>query len=387
MQFLILGAGYAGVRTALGLDVLLPKTSPAQVTLVDQNPYHQIIQILHKTATNGVAPADTIVDLEHIFYHRRVKLVQGHISSLDPLKQCVTLADGSTLTYDRLVVALGARTHYSGVPGAAEHTFPLHAYTEAVRLRDHIRACFVQAAQISDPVEQRILLTFTIVGGGYTGCQFAGELAEWVDELARETGAPRKEVRIALLDRHETLLSQFKEWATREAARVLDERGVSVYLHTPVERVEPRALYVSNNRMIRTATIIWAGGIHAPPFLEAAGLPTDEMGRVKVDRYLRVANQGAIFALGDCAHITDSGGALVPSAASYAMRQGEHLAQALVDAYEGRAPRSYDPLHLGELVSLGHDHAVGNPLGMPISGQAVLLLKKGIESWYRSTLE
>jgi NADH dehydrogenase len=389
MQILILGAGYAGLRAALDLDrLLVGRQTDVTVTLIDQNSYHQLVQLLHLTVANAKYVNDSTRDLAPILQGRATRFVQGRVACLDPTARCVHLADGTQLSYDRLVLALGGETAYGDVPGAREHTLPLRSYQQALALREHLITSFRQAAQAMDEIERRILMTTAIVGGGYTGCQLAGELAAWADELCAKTGAPRADVRIALLDRSNNLLRQFGPWASREAERVLDAVGVSVYLETRVEWVEPRILHVDGKRLLRAHTIVWAGGVVAPRLIAEAGLPVDSAGRAIVDRYLRVQGQAAIFAVGDCAHILDGDtGATVPATASYATRQGEQIAQILFDEIEGRAPRPYEPLKLGELVSLGPNDGVGNPLGIPLYGLPVILLKKGVEQWYLSTIE
>jgi NADH:ubiquinone reductase (H+-translocating) len=387
-QILILGAGYAGLRLALDIErAVRDRAELARVTLVDQHSYHQIVQVLHLTATAAIHTREATVELARLLHNKAVDLVQGRVSALDPLQRQVLLADGRALGYDYLVLALGGETDYAGVPGASEHALPLRTFDEALRLRDHIEDRFREAAKASDPTERRILMTSAIVGGGYTGCQLAGELAVWVGPLSQEVGAPAGEARIALLDRSKYLLKQFGDWASREAVQVLDRAGVSVYLETGVERVEPRKLVLSGQRAIRAATIVWTGGIRAPGLIAAADLPVDAQGRALVDRYLRVMGSGTIFALGDCAAIPDGEGALVPATGSYAMRQGSHLAESIINELEGRAPQAYEPLKLGELVSLGPNTGVGNPLGVPTFGLPVILLKKGVEAYYKATLE
>lgn len=389
MQILILGAGYAGLRTAVTLDELLHgRDLPIEVTLVDQNPYHQIIQLLHLTATAAMAPEDTIVPLQRIFAQRNVRLHQGRVARIEPLQRRVVLADGTVMPYDRLAITLGATTNFAGIPGAAEHSLTLHSYDDALRLRDHIAGSFARASKTSDPIERRILLTTAIVGGGYTGVQVAGELAMWSNDLAREHGVERSDVRIAVVERSPLLVKQFGNWASRAAVDVLDRRGVSVYLNTSVDRVEAQALYIAENRVLRAGTVVWAAGIRGPAVLADSGLAADERsGRLLVDRYLRVQDQALIFAAGDCAHIPGPGDEKVPATASYALRQGDHLAEVLLADSQGYAPHAYLPVKLGEVVSLGPNEAVGNPLGVPVFGTPAALLKKGIEAWYRSTLE
>ncbi|PDW04106.1 NAD(P)/FAD-dependent oxidoreductase [Candidatus Viridilinea mediisalina] len=389
MQIVILGAGYAGLRTAIDLDRLLRQRGrDDEVILVDQHPYHQLIQVIHLAATDAIPDKKAIYELAPLLCNSTVRLEQGRVTRIEPLERQVRFEDGRSLAYDRLAITLGAETSYAGVAGAREHTLPLHTFEHALRLRDHVVQQFAAAAQERDPKQQRILQTIAIVGGGYTGCQLAGELVTWADDLCRDSGAPRSEVRVALIERSNYLLPQFGDWATQAAELVLDRQGVSVYRNTLVEAVEPRMLHIQGERVLRAATIVWAAGIAGPELLAASGLAVEEHGRVMVDRYLRVHDQALIFAAGDCAAVPNSlDGGTVPATASYAMRQGAHLATTLLAEVEGRAPRSYEPLRLGELVSLGPHYAVGNPLGLPMTGYPALWMKKSVEQYYRSILE
>ncbi len=387
MRIVILGAGYAGLRTALDL-ARLRRTYGLDITIhvVDQHPYHQLIQLLHLTATAGITDQKSIYELDKLFQGREVERIEGRVQTILPLERRVVLADGRSVEYDRLVIALGSETAFQ-VPGAREYALPLRTFPDAIALRRHLISKFSQAATLTDPTELRIAMTTAIVGGGYTGCELAGELAAWADDLCRQTGAPRNEVRIALIEREDHLLPHLGAWASNEAVRRLERLGVNIFLQTPVVRVEPQLLRFADGRILRAGTIVWGAGIRAPALLAEAGFPTDRMGRVLVDRYLRVSGQAAVFAIGDCAAVPDGRGGTLPPTASYAMRQGEHLAEILAAEARGDTPRAYEPVELGEVVSLGPNDAVGVALGVPVTGYPALMLKRGIEEYYRATIE
>jgi NADH dehydrogenase len=389
MHTLILGAGYAGLRAALDLSKHAQcHQTPVQVTLIERNLYHQHVVLLHLAAAGAYTPSDVAIPLDTLLRRRDVRLHQGEVVRIVAPERQVVLRDGLTLSYDRLVIALGAETNYAGVEGAAEHTWPLRSYLQARRLYDHIVDCFREAAHTSDPAARKELLTFVVVGGGFTGCQLAGELTERARALCRDYGIASREVRVALVERSGLLLKMFGEWASGEGERVLRQRGVSIHLNMAVERVEARKLVVTGGKVIRAATIVWAAGIRAPRLLEESGLTTDEMGRVMVDRFLRAMGPGQseIFAAGDCARIPDEWDQPVPADASYAMRQGEHLGEALLAECAGRTPHMYTPQRLGHLVSLGPGEAIGDPLGVQASGPPVALLKQAVDQWYLTTL-
>ncbi len=387
MRIVILGAGYAGLRTALDL-ARLRRAYGLEITIqvVDQNPYHQLVQLLNLTATAGINDQKSIYQLDTLFRGREVERIEGRVEAIHPLERRVVLNTGQTLEYDRLVLALGSETAFQ-VPGAREYTLPLRTFSDALKLRKHLIEQFTRAASITDPTELRITMTTAIVGGGYTGCELAGELAAWADDLCRQTGAPRKEVRIALIEREDHLLPHLGTWASNEAVRRLERLGVNIFLQTPVVQVEPQRLRFADGRLLRAGTIVWGAGVRAPALLAEAGFPTDRLGRVLVDRYLRVQGHATVFAIGDCAAVPDGRGGTLPPTASYAMRQGEHLAEVLAAEARGEAPRAYEPVELGEVVSLGPNDAVGNPLGVPITGYPALMLKRGIEEYYRATIE
>lgn len=387
MHIVVLGAGYAGLRAALDLARLRDAGGRVTVTLVDQEPYHQIVTLLHQVA--GAGASEVTRPLATIVADSGIVLRQGRVAAIDTAEQQVRLADGTALAYERLVIALGSLTSYGGVQGAEEHTLTLRTARDAERLHAHILACYERAGGIEEPKERRRQLTVVIVGGGYTGVQLAGELGAWLPKLARERGLDPAEVRIGLIDRSPTLFPGLGTWAATEASRVLDTLGVALYLSTGVERVEPGALILAGARRMRAATIVWAGGIAAPPLLQESGLPTGRGGRLLVDGFLRAlrTEQQVVYGLGDCVLARDQAGRDVPANASYALRQGAYLARQIAAELRGERLPAYEPLRLGEVVSLGPGQAVGNPLGIPTTGLAADLLKRGIEAWYLSTLE
>lgn len=387
MHIVLVGAGYAGLRVALELDKRLSgRAQRPQITLVDQHTYHQDIPLLHLTATSAIPEEQAVIPLDRILKRRTVQFQQGRVVGIGPEQQQITLEGGKTLTYDRLVVALGSEPNYPNIPGVREHTLPLRTYDQALRLRDAIVGRFGEAAQATDAKTRRTLLTFVVVGGGFTGCQLAGELAAWVPKLAKQYGVPQQEMRIALVQRSGQLLEQAGAWASHEAGRVFDRRGISVYLNTAAERVEHEALFVDGDRMIRAGTIVWTTGFRAPQVLADAGLPTDTLGRVVVDRSLRVEGHASIYAVGDCASIPDGRGGTLPGMASFALAQGWHLAGALMNEIRGSAPGIYTPIQLGPFISLGPGEAVGMAAGIPISGMPAALTKQAIEQAYPQTL-
>ncbi len=390
-HIVIVGGGYAGLRAASGLGRrFASRDDSVRVTLIDRTASHQHIIRLHELAVGNVQINEAALDLAPLVQRRAVRFVPGTVTHIDRAARLVHLADGLALSYDWLILTPGAQTAYYDIPGAATHTFPLRSIAEALTLRQHLQATIAQAARSDDPTTRRTLLTVAIVGGGLTGVQMAGELAAWLPRLATQHGIPIRELRIALIERGGQLLGSIGDWAGGIARRVLAGRGISIHTKLAVEKVTPQRLQFAEGKGLRAGTIVWAAGIVAPPWLATSGLPTDARGRLCVERTLQLQgdNNGneRIFAAGDAARIPRPDGNSVAATASYAMRQGEHLEQALAAAMRGTTLPDYYPLDLGLLVSLGPGEALGTPLGVPTSGLPVWLLKQGVEAWYLTTL-
>jgi NADH dehydrogenase len=393
MNVVVVGAGYAGLRAALELAENQDHASrPAvRITLVDQEPYHQLVVLLHLTAVGAIPGRAAALPLDGIVRGRGIALRRGRVAAIDLQAQEVRLDDGARLDYDRLVIALGSVSDYRGVPGAQQYTLPLRTFDESLRLREHIASAYGRAKLANDPQERRRLMTVAIAGAGYTGVQLAGELADWLPKLAQQQGLDPALVRVALVDRAPHLLENMGEWAGLEAERTLDSLRVSLYLDALVVGVEDGALLLNESRRLRAGTLVWAGGVKAPPLLKQAGLPTAEGDRVVVDRYLRCYQAGTqvVYACGDCAIYRDPlrENRPVPANASYALRQGDYIGRSIAAELRGGRARPYEPSYLGDLISIGPGKGVGNPFGVPIFGLPAAMAKKTVEEWYLTTLE
>jgi len=230
-NIVILGAGYAGVLIAKKLAKKIKKQNigGTEVTIIDKNPFHTMLTELHEVAAGRVDESSIRIDLKKTFEGRNVNVVMDTIVDADYDNKRLT-SKLRTYEYDYLVMASGCKTAYFGVKGAEEHAFPLWSYHEAVKLRDHIQSMFKGAASETDPERRKAMLTFYVVGTGFTGVEMAGELAEYAPILCEKFRIDRKEVRIFNVDMLDKIMPILPDKARDRAMRRLEKLGVTVKL-------------------------------------------------------------------------------------------------------------------------------------------------------------
>jgi NADH dehydrogenase len=387
MQILILGAGYAGLRTALDLAEAKHKgqLKGVSVTLVDQNDYHQVITWLHDIAAAAVDPQKARIPLDRLLGQGGVSIRQATVRGIAPGEQRVLLEDGTALLYDRLVLALGSDTVWPPIAGLRDHALPMRWWGEAMAIREAILYNFALAAETSDKAERQRLLTIVVVGGGYTGCQLAGELTHWLPALADEYGISLFDLTLRQIEGQARLLPNWERRFSDKAERVLRRKGVQVLLDSPVQQIDEKTLTIKGKQPLPYGVLVWVGGVRAPKILQTSGFQTGIQGRAEVDPYLRAKDFPNTYVIGDCSLWMD-GEQPLPATASHALRQGEYVARMLKREVNRQALARYEPTKLGLVVSLGGNDGIGTALGLPLSGLAAGILKEGIEAWYLSTI-
>lgn len=354
LPVVIIGAGYAGLRTALTLHSLLPPDAPP-VVLVNPSPYHNLITRLPELVGGRIGPERARLRLEPVLLHTRVRLVLGTVQRLDLARRSLVYrrSNGTDeeLAFGTLVLAAGGVPAFRGIPGLPEHCWVLRTLDDALRLRERVRSCAVRGG------------TTLIVGGGYTGVELAGELAV----LGR-----RREARLILVEVASRLLPGMDEWLGRRAASALAAKGVEVKTRTALVEAGPDwAVLRTPSGMLRlhVDTLVWAGGGRGPAFLEESGLPLGPQGLVQTGPSLEALGVPGVYAGGDCALVLDprTERPLHPSA-QYAVQHGEQIARAIA-ADLTRQPRPvFKPQEEGEAISLGPDDGVAwwSPQALPV---------------------
>ncbi len=350
---LVLGGGLAGVAAAQTLV-----EAGVATTLVDRADYHQFQPLLYQVATSQLPAEDVARPLRTIFADvPGVEVLVQDVVAASFADRSLTLDDGRTLTADHLVVAAGGSPNFFGIPGAAEHTFPLYSVADAERLRRHHRALVTQAA--GAPVEPGAL-DVVVVGGGPTGVEVAGALAELFAAL-RKAGRVPDEGRVHLVDRGPAVLGPFSERAQRYAHRKLTDDGVLLRLGTGVDAVHPDHVELSDGTHLPTRTVIWAGGEKGPAILAAAGVPTGRGGRLDVRADLALDGFPGVWAVGDVANVPSGPGDGVPTLPqlrSVAQQSGRWAGENILRTMRGEATEPFRYKDKGIMAMIGRNAAV-----------------------------
>jgi len=351
----IVGAGFAGLSCATRL-----RKSPVRVTLIDRHNYHLFQPLLYQVATAGLSPGDiasTVRGLFRDFFNVRVLL--GNVTGVDSVRREVLLGE-QRVPYDYLVIATGATHSYFGKDEWEQFAPGLKRVEDATEVRRRVLLAFERAESTSDETERRRLLTFLIVGGGPTGVELAGaiaELARWgMDKDFRHFDPAA--ARVILVQSGPRILPTFDESLSIAAKHSLEALGVEVRLNSRVERIDGDGVLVSGER-IASRTVLWAAGVVASPAARWLGVPSDSAGRVKVGNDFSVAGVENVFAVGDTSLSNGWAGKPVPGLAPAAKQGGLYVAELIRACVLGRTrPPAFEYRHLGSLATIGRKAAV-----------------------------
>ena len=347
----VLGGGLAGVACAHRLG-----DEGVGVTLVDRNDYHQFQPLLYQVATSQL-PAEDIARPHRVIFraHPTVEVRTAEVAEVDVAELGLTLSGGETVSGSHLVIAAGAQPEYFGVPGAAEHAFPLYSVSDAERLRIHLQN-LVRAVSDSDLDDDA--LDVVIVGGGPTGVEIAGALTELMTALSTMGRIPRAG-RITLVDRGSNLLGAFSDKSHRYAHKRLTKQGAEPRLSTGVASVHADRVELDDGTSIRTRTVIWGGGESAAPVVQAtAGLKIGRGGRVDVLPDLTVEGHPRVYAVGDAANIPDPQGGILPQLGSVAQQSGVWAAGNILRERNGEPTKPFHYKDKGIMAMIGRNAAV-----------------------------
>jgi NADH:ubiquinone reductase (H+-translocating) len=351
---LIVGGGFAGVACAQQLA-----KHDVDVVLLDRNNYHQFQPMLYQVATAQLAGYDIARPLRGIFRHNKtVEVRHTGVTSIDPGARSVTTALGSVVTGDYLVLAPGAQANFFGTPGAAEHSLPLYSVNDAERLRGRILEVLDATTERPELIEKGAL-NFVIVGGGPTGVETAGALAEALRDVVPESYKSLVHpAQVHLVDHGEVLLAPFSDKAHAYAAKKLQDDGVTLHLGVGVKEVFPDRVTLSDGEEIMTHTVIWGGGEKAADVITVAGLPEGRGGRIDVEPDLTVADHPQVYVLGDAANIAGADGKILPQLGSVAQQSGAWAARNILDEMAGKQREPFHYKDKGIMAMIGRNAAV-----------------------------
>jgi NADH:ubiquinone reductase (H+-translocating) len=352
----VVGGGFAGVACARRLA----GQPSVRVTLLDRNAYHQFLPLLYQVATAELTPGDIRFDLEAMFAkYDNVEVRTGEVVAVDPAAPAVTLADGQVVGADVVVLAAGSQPNFFHTPGADRFTFPLYSLEDAERVRSRVLQLFQDASTNPELVDEGAL-TFVVVGGGATGVETAGAMAELVHDVLPHLH-PHLAVagaRVILVDLGHALLAPFSDEAHTYAARQLQRRGVQLKLGTSAKEVTAGRVTLSDGSTIPTHLTVWGGGLMAAPLAASAGLSQGRGGRIDVRPDLTVDGFPAVYALGDFANIPAADEQALPQLGSVAQQAGDRAGRNILDNLRGQGRQPFQYHDKGIMAMIGRKAAV-----------------------------
>ncbi|HEY3283728.1 MAG TPA: NAD(P)/FAD-dependent oxidoreductase [Armatimonadota bacterium] len=363
-RVVIVGGGFGGLKVA---HLLAGKG--VSVTLVDKHNYHTFLPLLYQVGAAELDAESIGYPLRGILREKQgVRFLMTEVTGAD-LDRKVLKTHTTEIPFDFLVLAAGSVSHFFGVPGAEEYALPLKTLEEGTSLRSHILDCFERAAHEPDPNKRRRALTFTLVGGGPTGVEFAGALAELVYRpLVKDyPSLDFSEVRIVLVEAHEHILMGFPQRLQDYALTRLRSMKVDVLLRGSVQEVTEGAVTLKDGSHLETETVVWTAGVGGNPLSKAMGLPTAPNGRTVVEPSLQVPGHPRVYALGDMAQ-TEQAGKPLPMIAPVALQQGETVARNILRQIKGQPPEPFSYKDPGSMVTIGRNKAVAHLAGRSFTG-------------------
>jgi NADH dehydrogenase len=352
----VVGGGFAGVACAQRLA----KQDEVHVTLLDRNNYHQFQPLLYQVATCQLAPADIAYSLRRIFRDRpNVDVKLEEVAGVDPGTRTASTAEGNEYAGDAIVLAAGSRPNFFRTPGAEAHAFPLYSLDDATRLRSQILGLF-EAADRDPSLVDAGALNFVVVGGGPTGVELAGALADMIHETLpsefRDLAVTAAQVHI--VDLGHALLGPFSDRAHDYVAKVLGRKGVRLHLGVAVTEVGPGHVELADGTTIKTHCVVWGGGIMGPTVAGDSDLAQGRGGRIDVHPDLTVEGAPGVYAIGDAANIPGPDGRAHPQLGSVAMQSGTAAAENILADFAGKPRKGFHYHDKGIMAMIGRGAAI-----------------------------
>ncbi len=377
----IIGAGFGGLAAAKGLE-----RADVDITVIDKRNHHLFQPLLYQVATAGLSPADIASPIRHILRKQaNISVLLDRVYGIDREKKYVILGEHDPLAYDWLIIATGARHSYFGNDAWEPFARGIKTIEDATQVRRNILMALERAETEPDPERRAALLTFVIIGGGPTGVEMAGAIAELarksVSSDFRNIGAHSS--RIILLQRGDRLLPSFPEKLSAKTLTAIQKLGAEVQLKANVTDIDADGV-TANNVKIPSKTVIWAAGVTASRASEWLDCGRDTAGRVQVSTRLHPMNDPAIFVIGDTAACTDGNGLMLPGVAPVAKQQGEYAAKAIMAHLRGRKAEPFCYKNYGNLATIGRSQAVADFGRFQLSGFAGWVLWCTAHIWFLS---
>ena len=357
-RVVILGAGFGGLTAAREL------AGKADVTLVDRHNFQTFLPLLYQVATAGLAADHVAYPVRSGLRKSDIKFRMGSPIEIDHKNQAIKLDSSEVLHFDHLIFALGSATADFNIPGVSEHALGMKSVADAINIRAEIMRRFEDLCRFEDET----ILSLTVVGGGPTGVEMAGALAELISgPLKNDHEHAAKHMKINLIEAGPRLLPTFSAKLSARTKQDLEKMGVQVFLNTAVSKVAPRKISIKDGTDIPSEVTIWAAGVRGEPTAEALKLPIVKS-RIDTTPTLQVNHYPNIWAIGDIAGLTDAKGNLLPMVAPVALQQGAWAAKQILNLSNGRPTQDFKYRDKGSMATIGRHKAVVEVKNLKLTG-------------------
>jgi NADH dehydrogenase len=367
----ILGGGFGGIQAAMDLSRLLRNKGDAEIWLVSDQNYFLFTPLLPQIASSNVDPRHIAQPIRDLRGSRTFRFLRASVSGIDLDRREVRLAGQTapgTLAYDNLIIAFGSRTDYFGIPGARENTCDFKSLEDAVVLRERVLDLCEHADHTTNPDLRRRLLTFAIVGGGYTGVELITELHDLLFGYVarRYRGIQRQEIRLVLIEASAEVLRGVHPSLAAHSRRRLAKQGIEVRTNAAAAKCFAGGVELKGGEIIHAETVVWTAGVRAHDIVESLPVGHDRIGRAVANEHLQLEGHPEVFVIGDSAAAASALDA--PRVAPVAIAQGRIAARNIAHQMRGEPLEIYKYVSQGMLVSLGMNYAVVNIAGLRFSG-------------------
>ena len=368
-RIVVLGGGFGGVAATRELERLCRHKRDVEITLVSRDNFFMMTPLLFEACSGALELRHCAQPVRPAL--RRARFVEATVTAVDVDRHIVHAfaAEGMSyeLPYDHVIVALGASTNLSIIPGS-ETAFTFKTMADALVLRNHLLERFERADATTDPALRQRYLTMVVIGGGLVGVELLGELTAFTDDIIRYYPRLRRdEVRFHLFEASARILPEVDPSLAEEATRVLRQRGADIRSSTPVRAIESGQIHLGDET-IDAGTVVLAAGIMPNAVAARIGVEHDRKGRIVVDDTMRSTRHADVWALGDCALIPGPDGKPYPALAQHAIREARRVARNVAAVVSGDEPQPFRFRSLGTMASLGHSQAVAQVFGARITG-------------------
>lgn len=385
-KIVLLGGGYGGILTAKKLANRFKKDESVEITLIDRNPYHTMLTELHEVAAGRVSEDSIRINLKKVLAKRKVDVVLDEIDNID-FESRVLKSENNSYEYDYLVIGTGSKPTFFGITGAKEFSYQLWSYDDAVNLKEHILDMFRRAVKEKDKQKRQRMLTFVVVGAGFTGIEMIGELGEWKDRLCKDFNIDKKEVKLYIVDALPKILPIFPDKLINKAVRRLKKLGIQIITSARITEVSKDSVTLGDKGCIDTNTVIWAAGVEGSDVVGNTNINQEGRKRVVTNEKLQSVDYENVYVVGDnIFYVPEGEERPVPQMVENAEHSASLAAHNIYSDIVGGEKKSYKPAFHGAMVCIGGKYGLAH-IGAPgkfftLSGFFAMFVKHFINLVY-----